>query len=68
MTETEKPEPGAKLKSFTDMIPLAPVERHKQQLLMLEALMSQAAREKDWPNVLKIFKEAHEMLKRIPSK
>jgi hypothetical protein len=68
MSDQEKPEPAQKLKSFSELIPLSPVERNMHQLQILEALMSQAVRDKDWPNALKIFNEAHNMLKKIPQK
>lgn len=70
MTKNDAADPPiqSKLKSFTDLIPMTALDRHKHELQILEALMGQAVRDKDWPNVLKIFNEAHNMLKRIPAK
>lgn len=60
MAEAEKPT----LQGFSDLVGLQPLERLKAELKILDALMAQAARDKEWGHVLKLFQEAHSLLTR----
>jgi hypothetical protein len=65
---TEPATPAQPLKRFTDLLDLGQRERIKEELRILEGLMAQAVRDKDWGGTLKIFEAAHKLLLRVPSK
>jgi hypothetical protein len=57
--------PEERLKSFSELADVPQKDRVKHELRILESLMAQAVRDKDWPNALKVFNEAHSILSRI---
>ena len=58
---SEKP-----IRRLSELIDVEPRERIREELRILEGLMAQAIRDKDWTGSLKIFESAHEILKRAP--
>ena len=58
--------PADPIKKFSELVDLDPRERHRQELRMLEALMAQAIREKDFNAAKAIFVEAHKLLAHTP--
>jgi hypothetical protein len=60
--QSKEPE---RLLSFSELLTIPKEQRVKHELRILESLMAQAVRDKDWPNALKVFNEAHSILSRL---
>lgn len=63
MADQDKTE---KLLSFSELLELEPADRRRHELRILEGLMAQAVREKDWTGALRMFDSAHKILLRSP--
>lgn len=66
MAEYKAEPPNDPIKKFSDLVDCDPRERIKQELRILEALMAQAIRDKDFTGAKGIFAEAHKLLSHVP--
>jgi hypothetical protein len=52
------------IKKFSEMLNLPNKQRVLEELRLLESLMAQAVKDKDWSGALKIQQAAHEILQK----
>ena len=64
MSEENSAKTSETLLRFSELLDLPKPERAKAELRILEGLMAQAIRDKDWTGSLKIFESAHSLLMR----